>query len=465
MGNEGSSEPKVGEDNAEEEKKDTRPTPGQLHNKFLAAGFDAKTAFEDAYEDDKEAQRGIRRYVDLIEGRTPEADDEEGDEGQPTEEQKAEIERKARAARKREERAEAAATRRADNEADAWFRQELTRGEKELEAARIAKESERAANELQAARDAAYKPFREVTVVDREALQQVKPSAEKCLLMEAPLQATSQPNEPGGGKNAPEPPPPQEEDPNAKPVPEYYKLLGVPVDATIEEIRKGYRKQALRWHPDKNRDRLEKATERFKKISEAFDTLFDPQKREMYDAGEVKEKKAKKLTGHGWADLADEDDDVLTKAGWKYKRGSWNAYVFFRGRIDDEDPIIDDPVNDPRVPQEKIKIFWRYIGELAYNRREDPETGRNWMGDFIAEVWKDTPSRWPGSMELKGMNDAAQQEWKERRMVFNRRRQKAMIAIELHEDYLDIPDRLEKEEKRLSQYGVFKKEFGPLPEY
>ncbi|MGA7874153.1 MAG: DnaJ domain-containing protein [Desulfoferrobacter sp.] len=63
---------------------------------------------------------------------------------------------------------------------------------------------------------------------------------------------------------------------------DYYKTLGVPTDASTEEIKKVYRKLALETHPDRNPDDPT-AEERFKKISEAYGVLTDSQKRAQYD--------------------------------------------------------------------------------------------------------------------------------------------------------------------------------------
>ncbi|KAE8619644.1 hypothetical protein XENTR_v10009882 [Xenopus tropicalis] len=62
---------------------------------------------------------------------------------------------------------------------------------------------------------------------------------------------------------------------------DYYKILGIPKGATEEEIKKAYRKQALKYHPDKNKD--PGAEDRFKEIAEAYDVLSDPKKREVFD--------------------------------------------------------------------------------------------------------------------------------------------------------------------------------------
>jgi len=62
---------------------------------------------------------------------------------------------------------------------------------------------------------------------------------------------------------------------------DYYDILGVKKDASKSEIKKAYRKLALKYHPDKNPDKS--AEEKFKEISEAYAVLYDDEKRSLYD--------------------------------------------------------------------------------------------------------------------------------------------------------------------------------------
>ncbi|XP_050212973.1 uncharacterized protein LOC126664566 [Mercurialis annua] len=64
---------------------------------------------------------------------------------------------------------------------------------------------------------------------------------------------------------------------------DYYKILQVDRNAKDDELKKAYRKLAMKWHPDKNPTNKKDAESKFKQISEAYDVLSDPQKRAVYD--------------------------------------------------------------------------------------------------------------------------------------------------------------------------------------
>ncbi|XP_038278248.2 dnaJ homolog subfamily B member 6-like [Dermochelys coriacea] len=64
---------------------------------------------------------------------------------------------------------------------------------------------------------------------------------------------------------------------------EYYEVLRIPCDASDKDIKKAYRKVALKWHPDKNPGNKEHTERKFKEITEAYEVLSDKSKRNLYD--------------------------------------------------------------------------------------------------------------------------------------------------------------------------------------
>ena len=63
---------------------------------------------------------------------------------------------------------------------------------------------------------------------------------------------------------------------------DYYEVLGVNRDAAEEDLKKAYRRLAMKWHPDRNPENP-RAEEHFKEAKEAYEVLCDAQKRSAYD--------------------------------------------------------------------------------------------------------------------------------------------------------------------------------------
>ncbi|HET9403980.1 MAG TPA: molecular chaperone DnaJ [Burkholderiales bacterium] len=95
---------------------------------------------------------------------------------------------------------------------------------------------------------------------------------------------------------------------------DYYEVLGVNRDASEEDIKKSYRKLAMKWHPDRNPDNP-KAEDRFKEAKEAYEVLSDSQKRAAYDqfghAGVDPAAAAGAGAGAGFGNFADAFGDIF----------------------------------------------------------------------------------------------------------------------------------------------------------
>ncbi|CAO2622648.1 DnaJ homolog subfamily B member 6 [Lemmus lemmus] len=110
---------------------------------------------------------------------------------------------------------------------------------------------------------------------------------------------------------------------------DYYEVLGVQRHASPEDIKKAYRKQALKWHPDKNPENKEEAERKFKQVAEAYEVLSGAKKRDIYD------KYGKEgLNGGGGGSHFDSpfDDDVFRE--------------FFGGRDPFSFDFFEDPFDD-----------------------------------------------------------------------------------------------------------------------
>lgn len=108
---------------------------------------------------------------------------------------------------------------------------------------------------------------------------------------------------------------------------DFYEVLGVPKSATAEEIKKAYRKLAVKYHPDKNPGDAA-AEKRFKEISEAYEVLSDEQKRQTYDRFG---KDALSGGGMGGAGFESMEDALRTFMGAFGGMGSDSVFESFFG--------------------------------------------------------------------------------------------------------------------------------------
>ena len=104
---------------------------------------------------------------------------------------------------------------------------------------------------------------------------------------------------------------------------DYYKILGVDKDATSEEIKKAYRKLAMKYHPDRNPGN-KAAEEKFKEITEANEVLSDPDKRKKYDQ-----------LGSNWKQYQNAGTNGMNDIFSQFGGGGQGASYNFEGNLGD----------------------------------------------------------------------------------------------------------------------------------
>ena len=114
---------------------------------------------------------------------------------------------------------------------------------------------------------------------------------------------------------------------------DYYEVLGVPKNASDEEIKKAYRKQAMKHHPDRNQgDAAKVAEEKFKECKEAYEMLADPQNRAAYDQhGHAGVDPNMRGGGEGHAGFAEAFGDIFGDMFGQQRGRSGGGRQVFRG--------------------------------------------------------------------------------------------------------------------------------------
>ncbi len=144
---------------------------------------------------------------------------------------------------------------------------------------------------------------------------------------------------------------------------DYYDILGVPRNATEDDLKKAYRRLAMEHHPDMVKDGDKKAhEERFKEINEAYQVLSDPQKRKMYD-----------MYGHsgmgGFAG-ADAYGGMGSQGfGGQGFSGQWGPFTYtYSSNMGDQNPFGDvDP----------FEVFQDFFGFRGFGGQRQPKRGKN----------------------------------------------------------------------------------------
>ncbi|XP_066241742.1 dnaJ homolog subfamily B member 6 isoform X1 [Saccopteryx leptura] len=120
---------------------------------------------------------------------------------------------------------------------------------------------------------------------------------------------------------------------------DYYEVLGVQRHASAEDIKKAYRKLALKWHPDKNPENKEEAERKFKQVAEAYEVLSDARKRDIYD-------KYGKEGLNGSGNIGGSQFDNPFEYGFTFRNPEEVFREFFGGRDPFSFDFFDDPFDE-----------------------------------------------------------------------------------------------------------------------
>ncbi|EGR29481.1 hypothetical protein IMG5_154640 [Ichthyophthirius multifiliis] len=249
----------------------------------------------------------------------------------------------------------------------------------------------------------------------------------------------------------------------------YYEILGIDKKATDEEIKKAYKKQALKYHPDKNTEEDSKLI--FQQISEAYETLIDPNERSWYDShrdqilkgtyGEPMSKEEQEQNTYGfniWPyfssscyegfEASQEKNfySIYSEVFEKIKNEEWNAYEY---------------TDDPEVESQKY-FKPEPFGNSQSSKKEVIEFYKWWSNFFSYKSfsWCDeynineAPNRWERrQMEKINKKERFQEKKKYIKTIkelveFVRRRDPRWKKIE---DERQIEEDRKKEEIRLKQ--------------
>jgi len=171
---------------------------------------------------------------------------------------------------------------------------------------------------------------------------------------------------------------------------DHYEVLGIEEDADNSQIKKAYRKLALKYHPDKNQGNEESVTKLFREVQNAYDVLMDPQERAWYDkhkdailmkSGEYEDNEvsiSEFFSPFCYTGFEDDDNGFYSVYGKLFKDISEEDYKFMNADEDDY-PQFGDSKTDPVFVVQVFYGYWQsystkktYVWEEEYDTRDAP---------------------------------------------------------------------------------------------
>jgi curved DNA-binding protein len=143
---------------------------------------------------------------------------------------------------------------------------------------------------------------------------------------------------------------------------DYYKVLGVDRGASVDDIKKAYRKLALKHHPDRNPSDKKRSEEKFKEISEAYAVLTDAEKRKQYDEFGTDAFRQKFTQEDIFRDF--DINDILRGFGFGNLGGEYTRFGGSAG----------GGGRRRAYSQRKVDPYAEMFGEQAYGRRDAPSS-------------------------------------------------------------------------------------------
>ncbi|KAK6179770.1 hypothetical protein SNE40_012055 [Patella caerulea] len=198
----------------------------------------------------------------------------------------------------------------------------------------------------------------------------------------------------------------------------YYDVLGVPRDANAEDMKKSYRKLALKWHPDKNPDCLEEATNQFRLIQQAYEVLSDPQERAWYDNHREAILRGGLGKGDNYTDDSLDVFEYFTSSCYSGfgddDKGFYAVYrKVFKTIFEQDVPFMDDKDSDFEYPdfgnskssyEEDVRPFYDFWSSYFTTK------SYVWVEKYDTREAPDRYSRRKAEAENKKFKDAAKKE-------------------------------------------------------